>query len=164
MMGISNYSTSSSLPTVRDMLGPVAGNDTIDRIAASGGEMSADEIAEIEASVLKSTGLANAAGIQATSGSPSQSLGNSMNFATNLHTYGQDMSYNGTGGVLANMANTNSKYGESIKASLAEGKNNKLLAGNGIPPLATNPYEGLPTFVDDDGSLKTNPAIKMMGG
>jgi len=164
MIGISGYSTSSKLPTVRDMLGPVAGNDVIDKIAASGGEMSAEEIAEIEASVATSVGFADAAGIQATSGARTQNLAGSMGFATNLHTYGKDLSTNGTGGVLMSMANTSTKYGEGVKASLIEGNNNRIFAANGLPQPSTNPFEGLPTYVDDDGSLKTNSASKLLGG
>jgi hypothetical protein len=62
------------------------------------------------------------------------------------------------------MSNPNTKYGESVKASLVEGKNNKLMAANGVGPLKTNPYEGVQTYVDEVGDLYTDPQIKLMGG
>ena len=58
------------------------------------------------------------------------------------------------------MANGASKYGEAVKASMAEGKNNNLLSANGMGPLKTNPFEGLPS----QDPAEPNAAAKMMGG
>lgn len=160
--GIQDMIGSATPPNPRDILGPVGGSPEIDAIA--GGEVTAESIAALEASVSKSDGFIAAAGLQASSGTPSQSLGKSMGFATNLHRYGQDMSEGGIGTMLKNMANSATKYGEGVAAALAEGKNNDLLAQNGIGPLKTNPFEGVPSYTGTDGSLQTNPQIKMMGG
>ena len=153
---------SSIPPNVRDILGPVGGSPEIDALAS--GEVTAEKVAALEASVSKSNGFIAAASLQASAGTPTQSLGKSMGFATSLHKYGKDMSEGGVGTMLKNMANTSTKYGEGVAAALAEGKNNDLLGQNGIGPLQTNPFEGVPSYTGTDGSLQTNPQIKMMGG
>jgi hypothetical protein len=84
-----------------------------------------------------------------------------MAFATNLHKYGADKSGSGVAELLANMANGNSKYGESIRASLAEGNNNKLFQLNGMGPIKTNPFEGLPA-AQGENSLENG--AKLLGG
>ena len=48
----------------------------------------------------------------------------------------------GTGDVLRDMANTSNKYGQSITASLAEGKNKAVMQANGILPLNYGPKIG----------------------
>lgn len=48
----------------------------------------------------------------------------------------------GTGDVLRDMANTSNKYGQSITASLAEGKNKAVMQANGILPLNFGPNIG----------------------
>jgi len=48
----------------------------------------------------------------------------------------------GTGDVLRDMANTSNKYGQSITASLAEGKNKAVMQANGILPLNYGPNIG----------------------
>jgi hypothetical protein len=58
------------------------------------------------------------------------------------------------------MANGASKYGEAVKASMAEGQNNKLLQANGIGPIQTNPFQGLPS----QDPAEPNAGAKMMGG
>ena len=41
----------------------------------------------------------------------------------------------------------------------------KLYSGaNGMGPLKTNPFEGVPSYTGDDGSLQTGAAAKMLGG
>jgi hypothetical protein len=74
------------------------------------------------------------------------------------------MSEGGLGSILKSMANTSTKYGEAVKASLAEGRNNDLLGANGMGPLKTNPFEGLPAYAGDDSSISTNAAAKLLGG
>lgn len=148
-------------PTMRDILGPVAGNSAIDDLA---GGWSADKVTALNQSTAKAETFIAAAQLQASSGSPTQNLGEVQGFATSLHKYGEDTSADGVGSILTDMANPNTKYGESVKASLVEGKNNKLLAANGVGPLKTNPYEGVQTYVDEVGDLYTDPQIKLMGG
>ena len=58
-----------------------------------------------------------------------------MNFATSLHKIGADTSGSGITDVLHSLAVPNSAEGDSIRASLAEGKNKALMLANGIKPL-----------------------------
>jgi hypothetical protein len=115
-------------------------------------------------SLNKANTLINAAGITAAATPNAQSLSSVMSFATKLPAYGKDMSEGGLGTMLRNMANTSTKYGEAVKASLAEGKNNDLLGANGMGPLKTNPFEGVPAYAGDDSSLATNSGAKLLGG
>lgn len=154
-------SGSTAIPTMRDILGPVAGNPAIDDLADGWSE---DKVTALNQSISKADTFIGAASLQASSGSPTQTLGGTMGFATNLHKYGQDNSADGVGSILKNMANTQTKYGESVVASLVEGENNDLFAQNGIGPLQTNPFEGTRTYTGTDGNLYTNPQVKMMGG
>jgi hypothetical protein len=64
-------------------------------------------------------------------------------------------------GLLGNMAVPGTQYGDSIKASLAEGRNKALMAQNGIPPLNFN---NLPTYTGEDSSLNTNAGARLLGG
>jgi len=48
----------------------------------------------------------------------------------------------GTADVLRDMANTSNKYGQSITAALAEGKNKAVMQANGILPLNYGPKIG----------------------
>ena len=152
---------STAIPTMRDILGPVAGNPAIDDLADG---WSADKVTALNQSTSKADTFIGAASLQASTGTPTQTLGGTMGFATNLHKYGQDNSADGVGSILKNMSNTQTKYGESVIASLVEGENNDLFAQNGIGPLQTNPFEGTRTYTGTDGSLYTNPQVKMMGG
>ena len=152
---------STAIPTMRDILGPIAGNPAIDDLADGWSE---DKVTALNQSTSKADTFIGAASLQASSGTPTQTLGGTMGFATNLHKYGQDNSADGVGSILKNMANTQTKYGESVVASLVEGENNDLFAQNGIGPLRTNPFEGTRTYTGTDGSLYTNPQVKMMGG
>jgi len=152
---------STAIPTMRDILGPIAGNPAIDDLADGWSE---DKVTALNQSTSKADTFIGAASLQASAGSPTQTLGGTMGFATNLHKYGQDNSADGVGSILKNMANTQTKYGESVVASLVEGENNDLFAQNGIGPLQTNPFEGTRTYTGTDGSLYTNPQVKMMGG
>jgi hypothetical protein len=115
-------------------------------------------------SLNKANTLINAAGITAAATPNAQSLSGVMSFATKLPAYGKDMSEGGLGSILKSMANTSTKYGEAVKASLAEGRNNDLLGANGIGPLKTNPFEGVPAYAGEDSSLATNAGAKIMGG
>jgi hypothetical protein len=62
------------------------------------------------------------------------------------------------------MAVPGNKFGDSIKASLAEGKNKALMLQNGIPPLNFN---SLPSHSIQDLNLNTkvaSAASNLLGG
>ena len=97
------------------------------------------------------------AGVDLTSPPPA-GLGSAKNFATSLHKFGTNSEISG---LLGNMAMPNTPYGDSIKASLAEGRNLNLLQQNGIQPLSFN---SLPNYTGTDSSLSTNAGAKLLGG
>jgi hypothetical protein len=123
-----------------------------------------DKIAALNTKLASTNTFLSAAGITTVTAPATQTLSGVMSFATKLHTYGKDASTGGVGTMLKNMANTSTKYGEAVKASLAEGKNNDLLSANGIGPLKTNPFEGVPAYAGTDSSLATNSGAKLLGG
>ena len=152
---------SSTVPTAQDFLGPVAGCSELDALADG---VTDDKVTALNAKLATTNTFLNAAGITTATAPATQTLGGVMGFATKLHTYGKDTSEGGIGSMLKNMANGSTKYGEAVKASLAEGKNNNLLAANGIGPLKTNPFEGVPAYAGEDSSLATNAGAKLLGG
>jgi hypothetical protein len=119
-------------PNMTDFTQSVSGGPDIDAINSGGA--TTENIAALEAKIANSNTLFDKAGID-TSSPPPNKLSSSKNFATSLHKFGQNSE---TSGILSNMAVPNSKYGDSIKASLAEGKNNALMQQHGIRP----PYYG----------------------
>jgi hypothetical protein len=143
------------LPSMTDFIQGIAGGPAFTNILSGG--ISADSIAALAASTAKSQGLLAASGIDL-SVPPLPSLGASMNFATSLHKFGTNSEISG---LLGNMAVPGNKFGDSIKASLAEGKNKALMLQNGIPPLNFN---NLPSYTGQDSSLNTNAAAKIVGG
>ena len=149
------------LPNIRNFAQHVAGGPDIDIF--NGNMISNSSCLALQGSVTSASSLWTTAGVDLTS-PPPNGLGSSMAFATNLHKFGADNSGSGIADVLRGMADSSTKYGESIKASLAEGNNNNLLAANGMGPLKTNPFEGAPGYADEDSSLNTNAGAKMMGG
>lgn len=149
------------LPNIRDFAQHVAGGPDID--VFNGDTISNSSCLALRGSVTNASSLWSTAGVDLTS-PPPNCLGSSMTFATNLHKFGADTSGSGIAGVLHGMADNSTKYGESIKASLAEGKNNNLLAANGMGPLKTNPFEGAPSYAGEDSSLNTNAGAKLLGG
>jgi hypothetical protein len=118
----------NGLPGITDFAQHVAGGPAITNFNTS--SISASTIAQLEASTAKATSLWSTAGVDLTT-QPPNSLGTSMNFATQLHKYGNDSTMTS---LLGNMTQSN-QYGDAIKASLAEGKNKALMAANGIKPL-----------------------------
>ena len=154
------------LPTVVDFTQHVSGgpaiNSFLSAVQAQSGNLDAVDVSTVSSladSVTSAQGLIAKAGIDLTS-TPTSSLGTAMAFATNLKKFGQD-TLTGVGSVLQNMADTSTQWGESVKASLAEGFNDKLLASNGIPPLNSNPYSGTP---NDPTSNPQGNAAKLLGG
>lgn len=152
---------SSTVPTAQDFLGPVAGCSELDDLADG---VTDDKVTALNAKLASTNTFLTAAGITTATAPATQTLSGVMGFATKLHTYGKDTSESGIGNMLRNMANSSTKYGEAVKASLAEGKNNDLLAANGIGPLKTNPFEGVPSYAGTDSSLATNAGAKLLGG
>ena len=158
---IQNLIGSSTVPSAQDFLGPVAGCSELDALADG---VTDDKVTALNTKLASTNTFLGAAGITTVTAPATQTLSGVMGFATKLHTYGKDASTGGIGTMLKNMANTSTKYGEAVKASLAEGKNNDLLSANGIGPLKTNPFEGVPAYAGTDSSLATNAGAKMMGG
>ena len=152
---------STTVPTHQDFLGPVAGCSELDDLADG---VTDAKVTALNTKLSSTSTFLSAAGITSVTSSATQTLSGTMGFATKLHTYGKDASTGGIGTMLKNMANSSTKYGEAVKASLAEGKNNNLLSANGMGPLKTNPFEGVPAYAGTDGSMDTNAAAKMMGG
>lgn len=149
------------LPSIRDFAQHVAGGPDVTAFNTS--NFSVADITAYANSISGASSLWSTAGVDLTS-PPPNSLGSSMAFATNLHKFGSDTSGSGIADVLRNMANTSTKYGESVKASLVEGNNNNLLAANGMGPLKTNPFEGVPSYQGEDSSLNTNAGARLLGG
>jgi hypothetical protein len=158
---IQNLIGSSTVPSAQDFLGPVAGCSELDALADG---VTDDKVAALNTKLASTNTFLSAAGITTATAPATQTLGGVMGFATKLHTYGKDTSTGGIGSMLKNMANSSTKYGEAVKASLAEGKNNDLLSANGIGPLKTNPFEGVPAYAGTDSSLATNSGAKLLGG
>ena len=152
---------SSTVPSAQDFLGPVAGCSELDALADG---VTDDKVAALNTKLASTNTFLDAAGITTATAPATQTLSGVMGFATKLHTYGKDASTGGIGSMLKNMANSSTKYGEAVKASLAEGKNNDLLSANGIGPLKTNPFEGVPAYAGEDSSLATNSGAKLLGG
>ena len=143
------------LPSITDFVQSVAGGPAFTNILENG--VTVDTIAALEAATSKATSLFTTAGVDLTA-PPPPGLGSAMNFATGLHKFGTNSEMSG---LLGNMAVPGTQYGDSIKASLAEGRNKALMAQNGIPPLNFN---NLPTYTGEDSSLNTNAGAKLLGG
>ena len=158
---IQNLIGSSTVPTAQDFLGPVAGCTELDALAEG---VTDDRVTALNTKLATTSTFLTKADITAVTSSATQSLSGVMGFATKLPTYGKETSEGSIGTMLRNMANTSTKYGEAVKASLAEGKNNDLLGANGMGPLKTNPFEGVPAYAGTDSSLATNAGAKIMGG
>jgi len=131
------------LPSMHDFTQHVAGGPSITSFLQTVGSNPATAISALTASISNAQSLFTTAGVDFTS-PVKNTLGSSMNFAQNLHKFGADTSGSGVGDVLHNLANPNTPYGESIKASLAEGRNKQLLQDNGIAPINTTPPPDTP--------------------
>ena len=148
----------NGVPNARDFLHSVAGGPIYDDIETNG--VTIDNISSLNNAISQSTSLFSTAGIQTGTFALNQTLTGVAAFAAKLPQYGKQAAEGSLGDSLRNMANGASKYGEAVKASMAEGKNNKLLSANGMGPLKTNPFEGLPS----QDPAEPNAAAKMMGG
>jgi hypothetical protein len=148
----------NGVPNARDFLHSVAGGPVYDDINTNG--VTADNIASLSNAVSQSTSLFSTAGITTGTFSANPTLTGVATFAGKLPQYGKQTAEGSLGNSLRNMANGASKYGEAVKASMAEGQNNKLLQANGMGPLKTNPFEGLPS----QDPAEPNAGAKLLGG
>ena len=127
------------LPSMSDFTQHLAGGPSITSFLQTVGTNASAAISALTSSLAGAVNLvSNVAGVDTTS-PPPNTLGAAMGFAKNLHKFGADSSGSGVADILHNLADTATAEGEAIKASLAEGMNNKLLAKNGIPPITTTP-------------------------
>lgn len=154
---ITGKDLTGSLPTVNDFTMAVSGGAEIDAIA--GGAINSSTISALQTKINNSTSLFATAGIDIDT-TPTVGLGTLMSAATSLHKIGADGSGAAAMAPLANMM-TNDVFGDSIKVALAEGKNNKLMAANGIMPPVYNPFEGLPSSSENNSSAD---AARLLGG
>lgn len=126
------------LPNMRDFFGSAAGNDTINAFASV--DYTSINVSALNSAINTENNLLSLAGID-TSTAPGISLSSATSFSSGLHKWGSS-NLGGVSDMLKDMANTSNKYGDSIKASLAEGKNIQLLQQAGIRPLD---FSGLPS-------------------
>ena len=126
--------TMPGIPSMHDFTHVVSGGDHFDALSSVGG-VNSTTIAALEAQTAMSNDLfTNVAKIDLNSPMPN-GASSAMNFATSLHKIGADTSGSGITDVLYSLAVPGSAAGDSIKASLAEGKNKALMAAQGIKPL-----------------------------
>lgn len=151
-------SGANGVPNARDFLHSVAGGPVYDDINTNG--VTIDNIAKLNSAVSQSTSLFSTAGITTGTFSANPTLTGVATFASKLPQYGKQAADGSLGDSLRNMANGASKYGEAVKASMAEGQNNKVLQVNGMGPLKTNPFEGLPS----QDPAEPNAGAKLLGG
>lgn len=157
---IGSGSGPDGVPTIKDFLGPVCGGGAFDKMIADGGP-TPENVAALQAQINSAKSLFSVADIQKAANPATQTLGDAMNFAGSLHKWGKDQSEGGLGQSLREMANGATKYGEALKVSLAEGNNKNVLSANGIPPLKTNPFEGLPAA---QGENSLEGGSRLLGG
>lgn len=142
-VGSSPLTGNSGLPSMTDFTHVVSGGPELSAIDAPE-TLTAEKVTALADSIGKTANLLAQAGID-TGELPLASLGTAMVFASSLHKFGEDREFSGVSGVLSNMANTASKYGDAIKLSLIEGKNKATLALAGIRPIQYSPNEKNPT-------------------
>lgn len=122
------------MPALDDFFEAVKGGPSITALLSN---VSLSSVNGISSMVSGSTALLGKAGVALGSDGTSFDAGssavtNSMVFATNLHKFGQSADVSS---LLQTIAKPNSQFGDAIKSSLAEGKNQALMAVNGIQPL-----------------------------
>ena len=154
---------SMGLPSMSDFVGPVAGCPEIDALIEQG--VTDETLTGIENMLARSGELFSAAGVDLDAAPVTQTLSSYMTAATSLHKIGAEANGAGAADMIKNLiptgANANA-FGDSIKVALAEGKNNKLMALNGIKPPQFNPFEGIPA--GGDANLASKSAQTLLGG
>lgn len=169
MMGTNLTSSPNGIPNMSDFWGSVGGGGQMRTLSQSTNISSI--ISGVESQVATSKSLISKAGIDLDAPPPA-GLATAKNFAEGLHKFGADTSGSGISQMLSNMANGNNKFGEAIKASLAEGKNKALLqAAGGIKPIdfsgvpvgeaAKNLQEG--KFIPGTGSMTPQQINSIFG-
>lgn len=123
------------VPSMNEFVQAASGGPIISNILAKG--VTADSVAKIKSMVAGATSMISKAGIDLDNPAPNN-LSSVMALGASLHKIGADVSGSGIAKALKAMA-TNDKFGDAIKASLAEGKNNALMAVNGIMPNVNSP-------------------------
>jgi hypothetical protein len=123
------------VPNLNDVMGPITGTSPVMR-AVSLDPTNPNNIAALNATVAQANSFFATAGIDLNLPA-ALNLGSVMSFGTALHKLGADPNGFGTANMLNAMA-TDDAYGEALKVSIAEGKNNELLAEAGIPAPVTD--------------------------
>lgn len=165
------------MPDMEDFAESVCGGPSINYMNTTLGANSSNS--EIRVAIDKIYTMINATASQIrkagvdwvddTSARPPSNLSTCMSFGQNLHKLGANTTGSGVSTILKRMANTHPEsahFGDSIKSSLAEGKNKVLMSANGIRPLdysSNNPFGGLPS-AGSDNSISDDSARKLLGG
>lgn len=155
-VGASLLNGADGLPNITDFTHAVSGGPEIEKLANLGTSMSLSDISALEDSITKTRNLLGTAGVDLPS-LPGTNLSSSMGFATNLHKFGASAD-TGIADTLKTMARSGSQWGDSIKASLAEGKNKALMASAGIKPpnFGESPFKNFPYAASDNTVSGTN--------
>jgi hypothetical protein len=160
------------VPSVEDFMSAVTGGPEID--ALTNGEITAESLASLTASLDRAEGLFAAAGIDLDAPPPAPSLGSLISAATSLQKIGAETNGSGAADALKKMIPNvapgetdpakiaNGIFGDAIKTSMAEGKNLKAMAAAGIKPPQFNPFEGLPA--GSDTNIASESAQRLLGG
>lgn len=143
---LSNLTGSGSgpmgVPSMTDFMQAVSGGPMISGLLAGG--VNSTSLASIQSMVTNTKSLISKMGVDIDNDAPIKaSLGSIMGFATSLHKIGADTSGSGAASVLESMC-TADEYGDAIKASLAEGKNNALMMANNISAPVHTPNPPIP--------------------
>lgn len=141
------------LPSMSDFTQHLSGGPSMTDFLKNVSTDAGAAISALTSSVAGAASLIAKAGIDLAA-PVANTLGSAMSFAQNLHKFGADNTGSGIGDILHNLANTSTPYGEAIKSSLAEGKNNKLLADNGITPVTTTPPPPEPGAINVEYPIK----------
>lgn len=160
--GASILNGADDLPNLSDFTHAVSGGPEIEKLANLGTNMDLSAISALEDGVTKSRNLLQGAGLNLAE-LPGTNLATSMSFATGLHRFGAS-SDTSVADTLKTMARSGNQFGDSIKASLAEGKNKALMMSAGIKPpnFGESPFKGLP-FAASDNTVSGTGAIPGFG-
>lgn len=132
MIGKNLTSSPNGIPNVTDFAGIVGGGGNMLKLSQS--TDIAAIVAGVQSQVTNTNAILSKAGIDVNSPPPA-GLSTAKNFAEGLHKFGADTSGSGVSQLLGNMAKSGSAFGDSIKASLAEGKNKVLMQASGVKPF-----------------------------
>jgi hypothetical protein len=135
---------------------------TVSVTAVTSPPLTAEAMEKLDQAMERAQGLFKAAGIDLDITPPSiPSLGSLISAATSLHKIGAEANGSGAVDALKKMIPNGSVFGDAIKTAMAEGKNLKAMAANGIKMPQFNPFEGLPSAPDN---IASEEAAKLLGG